>query len=163
MINLTPTPSQKNQYYKVINDHPTVPEQEHILFIKKITLSVAIWTCALVVFPQVSVGMQLEESGCIAGANQWIQQLNQTAKRDILIRNTQSDCEHSAKWIKKTVTNNNEKSWKRMCNDLVLIWTHKKCIYYRDYLNYSAYTPCKEWTRQMYRHCVSRDLSWFYE
>lgn len=149
------------RYYLVVNR--VLMRLEVVLLAGKLTLSVTMWTCILLVFPYSSFGGEMEESGCSSYARQWIQHLGQSSKRAILIRNTRSDCEFSAKWIKKNSAINNEQIWKRTCNDLVLIWTHKKCIYYRDYIDYNAYVPCKEWTRQMYNHCIDHDISWFHE
>lgn len=48
-----------------------------------------------------------------------------------------------------------------MCNDLVLIWSYKECVYFRDYLVPEAYEPCKAWSRQMYTRCLAGDAGWF--
>lgn len=124
---------------------------------------IVMWVQFQLVLPHLCLGEDLAESACTAYAQRWIQQLNNTSRRDVLIRNTRSDCEFSTGWIKKISNSNNESHWKRTCNDLVLIWTHKKCIYYRDYIDHNSYDPCKDWTRQMYIHCMNRDVSWFYE
>lgn len=131
--------------------------------VDKVTLVAAMWLCVLSVAPQKSFGVEGDDSGCSAYARQWIQQLDQDSNHELLIRNTRSDCEFSARWIKKNSGSDNEQIWKRTCNDLVLIWTHKKCIYYRDYIDHNTYTPCKEWTRQMYDYCMEHNESWFYK
>lgn len=124
---------------------------------------IIVWVQLQLILPHICLGKDLAGSACTAYAQQWIDKLNKTSRRDILIRNTRSDCEFSAGWIKKNSKSNNENTWKRMCNDLVLIWTHKKCMYYRDYIDHNSYHPCKEWTRQMYHHCINRNFSWFYD
>jgi hypothetical protein len=101
------------------------------------------------------------ESGCTEYAWQWVNQIDQLSRSDVLIRNVQSDCQFAAKWIKMNSNSSSAASWNRTCTDLVLIWTHKKCIYYRDYIDPRTYEPCKEWTRVMYQHCIDQDEPWF--
>ena len=117
----------------------------------------------LLIFPHKSFGVKTEETGCATHARQWIQRLEHDLDYELLVRNTHSDCEFSAKWMEENSGSDSEQIWQRMCKDLVLIWTHKKCIYYRDYIHHSTYTPCKEWTRQMYSHCMDHDKNWFYK
>ena len=113
-----------------------------VLSVGKITFVVAVWAYVQLSLPNTCVGKGQTESGCAAHAQQWIQQLDQPPRNDVLIRNTQSDCALAAKWMRENAGNTNEESWKRMCTDSVLMWTHKKCIYYRDDIYHESYEPC---------------------
>ncbi len=100
------------------------------------------------------------QSGCFQEATDWIDTLNSTRGK-ILRDHAQSKCDFAANWVKEIGDVTEKTQRKRTCNDLVLIWTHKECIYFRDYVETSAYAPCKSWTRMMYRNCMSNDLKWF--
>ena len=113
------------------------------------------------VVPNWCLGVEQQESGCMVFARQWIEQLDRIQRYDVLVKNTRTDCESAAKWIRKNSGSTSETIWNRTCTDLVLIWTHKKCIYYRDYIDYKSYEPCKAWTRRMYEHCMSKEIAWF--
>ena len=127
----------------------------------KIILVAIIWGLVLLGPPQLEAGETMPESGCTEYARQWINQIEQLPRADILIRNVHSDCQFAAKWIKTNSNSSSAASWNRTCTDLVLIWTHKKCIYYRDYIDPRTYEPCKEWTRVMYQHCTDQDEPFF--
>ncbi|MBM9606583.1 hypothetical protein [Desulfopila inferna] len=100
------------------------------------------------------------QSGCFQEAIAWVDRLNST-RETILRDHAQSKCEFAAKWVKEIDDVAEKTKRERTCNDLVLVWTHKECIYFRDYVETSAYAPCKSWTRMMYRNCMSNDFEWF--
>ena len=124
-------------------------------------VTIMLW-CSII-FAASCNGEDLKEAGCIAAAQNWVQQIDQISRPEVLLRNTRSDCNRSLKWMKKNTGNTSVRIWEQTCTDLILVWTHKKCIYYRDDIDHRAYYPCKEWTRQMYDHCIRRDITWFSE
>jgi len=101
------------------------------------------------------------ENGCFASASQWIRQIEEIHRPAVLLRNVGEDCRFSLKWMKQNTGSTGADSRAQVCRDLVLIWTHKKCVYYRDYIDHQTYHPCREWTRQMYDHCMEHDSAWF--
>lgn len=131
------------------------------MFVAKVTMVLGIWVVVLFGSSHIEAAEGQVESGCSEYARQWINQIDQVSRPDVLIKHAQSDCEFSAKWIKKTSNSSSAANWNRTCTDLVLLWTHKKCIYFRDYIDHKTYEPCKEWTRQMFQHCISHNFSWF--
>lgn len=135
--------------------------QEKTVPVWKTVLVVMLFLFGFLAVPYWCPAAEHQDSGCIVYARQWIEQLDRIQRHDVLDRNTRTDCEFAARWISKNSESTSETTWNRTCTDLVLIWTHKKCIYYRDYVDHNSYQPCKEWTRQMYQHCISREVSWF--
>ena len=103
-----------------------------------------------------------EESGCINAATAWITELNSSNSK-ILQSHCQENCRFASSWVKKISHIEEPKRRERTCNDLVLIWSHKECIYFRDYVDASAYYPCKSWTRQMFQQCMAGNTEWFLE
>lgn len=104
---------------------------------------------------------EADESGCIQVGDAWVSGLDNPAGIEVLRRNVRSNCEFSGEWVKQSVDVEDPSRRERMCNDLVLIWTHKECGYFRDVHNPSAYEPCKTWSREMYRRCMENDVDWF--
>ena len=102
-----------------------------------------------------------QDSDCRKSAAAWILELDDAENTEVLLRHTQSNCEFSGKWVKDGELVQKVSRRTRLCTDLVLIWTHKKCGYLRDYINPAAYEPCKSWTRQMFEHCMDNDVTWF--
>ncbi len=98
------------------------------------------------------------ESACYSAAFSWIEKVS--GGHAVLQSHAKSNCEFAGKFIYK-YPGRTEAERERLCYDLVLIWTHKKCIYFRDYLSPDAYTPCKSWSREMFQQCVSRNDGWF--
>ena len=107
------------------------------------------------------VSVPAAESGCVAAAQTWIEQLEDHADNDVFLSHTRWNCEFSGHWVRESAEMTYPSSRDRMCNDLVLLWTHKKCNYFRDLFNPKAYEPCKAWTREMYQHCMANDVEWF--
>jgi hypothetical protein len=101
------------------------------------------------------------DSGCSQAADAWISVLGDSPNRDIFQRHARDSCKFSGHWVKQSAQNSNQAARDRMCNDLVLIWTHKKCGYFRDVINPEAYEPCKSWSREMFQHCMNNDVGWF--
>jgi hypothetical protein len=101
------------------------------------------------------------ESGCSQAADAWITTLGDSQHDDIFQRHTRNNCSFSGKWVKRYAQTTDRTARARMCNDLVLIWTHKECGYFRDVINPEAYEPCKTWSREMYQHCMDNDVNWF--
>ena len=103
----------------------------------------------------------LKTSPCSEAAAQWIRELEST-KEKILLSHTRDKCNYSADWVTK-LHNSNTQNRDRSCKDLILLYAHKECVYFRDYLSHEAYSPCKGWTREMYRKCMEGDVEWFTE
>lgn len=102
-------------------------------------------------------------SKCARAAEDWISALPHLdkSKRVRLINYTRKNCSFAAEWQQKLDNMSDRQRQRRTCKDLVLIWTHKECIYYRDYVTAAAYDPCKGWSRQMFRRCMSGNIDWF--
>jgi hypothetical protein len=98
------------------------------------------------------------ESACYSTACNWIEQVS--GGHAVLQVHAKSNCEFAEKFIYK-YPGRTQAERERLCYDLVLIWTHKKCIYFRDYVSSDAYTPCKSWSREMFQQCVNRNDAWF--
>ena len=79
--------------------------------------------------------------------------------QEILRSHIRSICDFSGGWVGQETTDTESRT--RLCNDLVLIWAHKECIYFRDYVSPNTYEPCKAWSREMFDHCMAIDASWF--
>lgn len=107
-----------------------------------------------------SFPLQAQESGCSRAAEEWIVALG-GSNTQLLRRHTRSNCQFSGKWVEEHAQVANRDRRVRMCTDLVLIWTHKKCVYFRDYVDPDVYRPCKAWSREMFRHCMLDDVAWF--
>jgi hypothetical protein len=108
----------------------------------------------------VPVLLRAGTAGCTTEAELWIAALA-SSKSDILQNHAELKCEFSGGWMREYAETADENSRERMCTDLVLVWTHKECDYFRDYIEPLAYTPCKAWSRQMFNHCMANDISWF--
>lgn len=102
-----------------------------------------------------------DEAGCIQAGDAWVTGLDDPSGIEVLRRNVRSNCEFSGEWVKRSANVAEPARRERMCNDLVLIWTHKECGYFRDVHNPSAYDPCKAWSREMYRNCMENNVAWF--
>ena len=99
--------------------------------------------------------------GCYQAADDWILQLNDEKNSELFHRYTHGDCQFSGKWVKQLKDGSSRAQRERMCQDLVLIWSHKNCNFFRDLINPEAYEPCKAWTREMHQHCMENDVNWF--
>jgi len=99
-----------------------------------------------------------QKDTCYQEAVEWIKDID-VDKKGVLEKQALSRCESARKWISQS--ENNHSGRERLCTDLVLIWTHKKCIYFRDYITYKAYEPCKSWSREMYKRCMAKEDLWF--
>ena len=102
------------------------------------------------------------ESGCLNEAMKWITELD-SSNKNILQNHCRENCHFASSWVKKIRNIEEPKKRKRTCNDLVLIWSHKECVYFRDYVDASAYYPCKSWTREMFQQCMAGNTAWFME
>jgi hypothetical protein len=101
-------------------------------------------------------------TSCLKAAEKWISQLNDKKNTEIFQRHAQSNCQFSGRWVKESVDVSSVPHRERMCQDLVLIWSHKNCSYFRDVINPDAYEPCKAWSREMHQHCIDNDVNWFH-
>lgn len=99
------------------------------------------------------------DDGCFSRALNWIEKI-EVKYQTVLKTHASAKCNFADKWI-RDFADRNGSDRKRMCNDLVLIWTHKECIYFRDYVHHSTYEPCKSWSREMFQHCMDYDDQWF--
>lgn len=99
-----------------------------------------------------------EKRGYFESAQQWVAKVN--GDQHILRSHAKANCEFSGSWI-QGIASEDQAIRKRVCNDLVLIWTHKECIYFRDYVTHEAYDPCKSWSRQMYTQRMAKKATWF--
>ena len=118
-----------------------------------ISLQTVILTSALLAAPSYAA-----ESACYSAASTWIETVSEG--HAVLQSHAKSNCEFAGKFIYK-YPGRTEAERERLCYNLVLIWTHKKCIYFRDYISPDAYTPCKAWSREMFQQCVNRNDTWF--
>lgn len=102
-------------------------------------------------------------ASCSEAAAAWIDRLTDGVDREMLLRHTAADCSFSGKWVAEYAEVVDEGRRRRMCNDLVLIWTYKKCVYYRDYASPECYQPCMHWVRTMFSQCMANRVDWFAE
>lgn len=89
----------------------------------------------------VSLWAKNADDGCFARALSWIEKI-EVKDPTVLKTHAATKCRFADKWI-RDFADRNGSDRQRMCNDLVLIWTHKECIYFRDYVHHSAYAPAK--------------------
>jgi hypothetical protein len=101
------------------------------------------------------------KSGCTRVAERWISQLADPKNRELFERYTTNDCQFSGKWVRQSADLQTPAHRERLCTDLVLIWSHKDCNFFRDLINPAAFEPCTAWSRAMYQHCMEQDLAWF--
>ena len=99
------------------------------------------------------------DDGCFISGLRWIEKIK-VEDSTILKNHASAKCRFADKWI-RDFADQAGADRRRMCNDLVLIWTHKECIYFRDYIHHSTYAPCKAWSREMFQHCMDYDDQWF--
>lgn len=97
---------------------------------------------------------------CVTSSQSWIEQLS-SSENDILFDHCLTRCNTSKQWMLEHQRKTSESGWRQMCTDLVLLWGHKECVYFRDYIEPSAYTPCKNWTVEMFNKCMENDTAWF--
>lgn len=109
----------------------------------------------------VPIPTQAAESGCNQAAEAWIVTLDDAEHSDIFLRHTRNNCNFSGGWVRQSRDDQDPDRRARLCQDLVLIWTHKNCGYFRDVINPAAYEPCKAWSREMHQHCMDNDVDWF--
>jgi hypothetical protein len=100
------------------------------------------------------------QSKCCRNAHNWIDDL-QSPKENILQKHSDSSCSFAAEWVAKIDNVTESEKRERTCTDLVLLWAHKDCVYFRDVIDSDAYYPCKAWTREMFRQCMSANTEWF--
>lgn len=116
---------------------------------------------SLLLYFQTSSSAQDSTSLCFRSAQGWINELSH-AKSRIMYEHARTRCNSSAQWLHNDNHSQSKTMQGQLCRDLVLIWTHKECIYFRDYITPDAYAPCKEWSREMYRQCMINNDDWFY-
>lgn len=100
------------------------------------------------------------KTSCIQAADHWILQLNDN-NTEVFQSHTRRNCQFSGQWVKESEHLPSGPHRERMCQDLVLIWSHKTCNFFRDVINPEAYEPCKTWSREMHQHCITNDVQWF--
>lgn len=113
----------------------------------------------LTIFPSSQV--LATQSGCHQAADSWISQLHDKDNTELFLRYTEENCNFSGDWVKRSEDVASKPQRERMCQDLVLLWSYKNCIYFRDVINPEAYEPCKAWSREMHQHCMDNDVNWF--
>jgi hypothetical protein len=101
------------------------------------------------------------QAGCVQDAQRWIDNLDDRENSSIFHNHVRSVCRFSGQWVKEAQDVHDRPRRERMCNDLVLIWAHKECNFFRDQINPKAYEPCKIWTREMFRNCMDNNVDWF--
>jgi hypothetical protein len=101
------------------------------------------------------------EPGCTKAAEDWIGRLNDEKNTEIFQRYTRRNCQFSGQWVKESADVASVSHRERMCQDLVLLWSHKNCNYFRDVINPDAYEPCRAWSREMHQRCIDNDVNWF--
>ena len=116
-------------------------------------------TLLLLAFAPHNLSAKTEPDGCFANASRWIAEI-ETDKGDILSRHAKDRCLTSGSWLGRAMSEGGS-AQKSTCNDLVLVWTHKACIYFRDDIHPDAYAPCKVWSREMYQRCLAGEGEWF--
>ncbi|SDZ94821.1 hypothetical protein SAMN05660420_00840 [Desulfuromusa kysingii] len=119
-------------------------------------ITIALWLTLCSAIPAMAV-----QSGCRQAADRWILQLNDPKNTELFQRYADNNCQFSGKWVKRSEDNTSKPQRERMCQDLVLLWSYKNCIYFRDVINPEAYEPCKAWSREMHQHCMDNDVQWF--
>lgn len=107
--------------------------------------------------PYLLYGADSTES-CYGNALAWIEEIG-ASDSEIIEKSTLARCNFVKKWLDRE--GNKGDGRERLCNDLVLVWTHNECVYFRDDINHNAYEPCKAWSREMYRRCMNYDDAWF--
>lgn len=123
---------------------------------------------ALFLFVSTLSAVQASQSGtspCFQAAVAWIEALPQAPaprSEEVLLSHSRSSCRFADYWL-KDLANTKPSERRRTCKDLVLIWTHKECIYFRDTIFAPAYEPCKAWSRLMYERCMAGEILWFRE
>lgn len=100
------------------------------------------------------------QSDCSRNAENWVDDL-QSPKENILRKHSDSSCSFAAEWVAKIDNVTKSEKRERTCTHLVLLWAHKDCVYFRDVIDADAYYPCKAWTREMFRQCMSGNTEWF--
>ena len=100
------------------------------------------------------------ETGCVSSADNWIHQLKDV-DYELLERHARSNCAFACSYVRDNTRLESENQKELICKDLVLIWTHQKCVYFREYVSPKTYDPCKEWSREMYRQCKQGQSDWF--
>ncbi len=101
-----------------------------------------------------------EKSSCFLEARSWIAELP-PEKGELMRNHARESCALSLNWLKDYGKIKEDSTLERVCTNLVLIWTHKKCIYFRRYFSPDAYEPCELWARSQYKHCINQDVEWF--
>lgn len=100
------------------------------------------------------------DSACVAAAEQWIARL-ESPKSDILLSHARTRCDFAGRWLAAGSSEPGSNSHNELCTSLVLVWTHKECVYFRDDVDHQAYAPCETWTRRMHTQCMAGDSAWF--
>ena len=114
-----------------------------------------ILVCFQLPYPSYSNNLK---DGCYRNAMSWIEEI-EIEDATALENHALSNCKSSKNWIDRYGNTGSNRT--RLCNDLVLISTHKECMYFRDYVSHTAYDPCKSWSREMYKRCMDYDDEWF--
>ncbi len=102
------------------------------------------------------------QSECSLNAHDWIRSL-QSPKKSVLRNHCDNRCTFVAKWVKQIDNIADKNKRENTCYHLVLIWSQKDCVYFRDVIDPAAYYPCKGWTQEMFRQCMADNTEWFQE
>jgi len=100
------------------------------------------------------------ESACITEAQWWIQELK-SDRSEVLLDHARTRCDFAGRWLAANRHEPQSEEYRQLCTSLVLVWTHKECVYFRDEIDYRAYAPCDTWSRLMFRQCLAGDSAWF--
>lgn len=120
--------------------------------LRPLLLAAALWLGA----PSV----QAAPSDCLASAAAWIAAID-SPKAELLLNHAQTRCDFAARWLLQNQHTVDSASYHDLCQSLVLVWTHKECVYFRDEVDHRAYNPCQTWSRIMYKRCLADDRQWF--
>lgn len=97
---------------------------------------------------------------CASTVLTWIGELD-ADDQALITRRTKTQCTGAARWMKEQTIGGNQQTKRQICQDLVLLWIFKECVYQRDYIERRAYEPCMAWSREMHQRCLADDLAWF--
>jgi len=107
-----------------------------------------------------AVAVRAGESACVTEAQWWILELK-SDRGEVLLDHARTRCDFAGRWLAANRHEPGSEQYRQLCTSLVLVWTHKECVYFRDEIDYRAYAPCETWSRLMHRQCLAGDSAWF--
>ena len=88
---------------------------------------------------------------CLGKARKWIEETG-IEDSSTLQKHTATRCQFVDNMLSSSANETADRE--RVCTDLVLLWTRKDCVFFRDYVSYRTYAPCMAWGREMFKECV---------